>query len=144
MRLYPAAPLLLSHQWMEDCTVSGYHVPAGTQLFVNGWKVHHDPKVWQEPCKFLPERFLTTDKDIDLRGQNFELIPFGSGIRICPKISFAFQVMPLILASLLYGFDFSTPLDEPVDMEEAKSLTFTGATPLKVLLIPRPSASLYD
>ena len=144
MRLYPAAPLLQSHQWMEDCTVSGYHVPAGTQLFVNAWKVHHDPKVWKEPCKFLPERFLTTHKDIDLRGQNFELIPFGSGRRICPGISFAFQVMPLILASLLHGFDFATPLDEPVDMEEAKSLTITRATPLKVLLTPRLSACLYD
>ncbi|KAH9669835.1 Xanthotoxin 5-hydroxylase CYP82C4 [Citrus sinensis] len=144
MRLYPAAPLLLPHQSMEDCTISGYHVPAGTQLFVNAWKVHHDPKVWKEPCKFLPERFLTTHKDIDLRGQNFELIPFGSGRRICPGISFAFQVMPLILASLLHGFDLATPLDEPVDMEEAKSLTITRATPLKVLLTPRLSASLYD
>ncbi|KDO37622.1 hypothetical protein CISIN_1g048154mg [Citrus sinensis] len=49
MHLYPVAPLQLPHQSMEDCTVSGYHVCAGTQHFVNALKVHHDPKVWQEP-----------------------------------------------------------------------------------------------
>ncbi|GAY61470.1 hypothetical protein CUMW_210230 [Citrus unshiu] len=117
MRLYPS---------MEDCTGSGYHVRAGTQHFVNALKVDHDPK------------------DIDLRGQNFELMPFGSGRRICPGISFAFQVMPLTLASLLRGFDFATPLDELVDMEEAKSLIITRATPFKALLTPHLSASLYD
>ncbi|KAK9233525.1 hypothetical protein WN943_023775 [Citrus x changshan-huyou] len=144
LRLYPAGPLLVPHESIEDCTIRGYHVPAGTQLIVNAWKVQRDPGVWEEPCKFLPERFLKKYKDVDLKGQNFEFIPFGSGRRMCPGISFAFQVMPLILASLLHGFDFATPSDAPVDMEEAKSLTYAKATPLEVLLTPRLSASLYD
>ncbi|GAY37955.1 hypothetical protein CUMW_032980 [Citrus unshiu] len=130
MRLYPAAPLLLPHEAIEECTVSGYHVPSGTELF--------------ELCKLQPERFLTTHNDVDVRGQNFELIPFGSGRRICSGISFTLQVMQLILASLLHGFDFETPSNEPVVMEEAKFFTYAKAAPLEVLLTPRLSASLYD
>ena len=143
MRLYPAAPLLLPHESIEECVVNGYLVPAGTQLFVNAWKIQRDPCVWEEPCQFQPERFLTRNKDIDVRGQNFELIPFGSGRRMCPAVSLGLQVMQLTLASLVHGFDFTTPSDEPVDMGEAMGLTIAKATPLEVLVSPRHSASLY-
>ena len=101
-------------------------------------------RVWEELCKLQPERFLTTHNDVDVRGQNFELIPFGSGRRICSGISFTLQVMQLILASLLHGFDFATPSNEPVVMEEAKSFAYAKAAPLEVLLTPRLSAFLYD
>ncbi|XP_006435894.2 cytochrome P450 CYP82D47 [Citrus clementina] len=143
MRLYPALPLLLPHESIEECTVNGYHVPAGTQLFVNAWKIQRDPCVWEEPCQFQPERFLTTHKDIDVRGQNFELIPFGSGRRMCPAVSYGLQVMQLMLASLVHGFDFTTPSGEPVDMAETMGLTSAKATPLEVLLSPRLFASSY-
>ena len=143
MRLYPAGPLLIPHESIEDCTVSGYHVPAGTRLLVNVWKLQHDPRVWEEPYKFKPERFLTTHKDIDVRGQNMELLPFGSGRRICLGVSLSLQTMPYTLAALLQGFDFATPSNEPVDMTERISLTLGKNTPLDVLLSPRLSASLY-
>ncbi|KAL5777898.1 hypothetical protein ACOSP7_010824 [Xanthoceras sorbifolium] len=45
MRLYPAGPLSVPHESSEDCTVSGYHVPAQTRLLVNLWKIHRDPDV---------------------------------------------------------------------------------------------------
>ncbi|KAL9418728.1 hypothetical protein AB3S75_036641 [Citrus x aurantiifolia] len=144
MRLYPAGPLLLPHECIEECIVNGYHVPAGTQLFVNAWKIQRDPCVWEEPCQFQPERFLTRHKDIDVGGQDFELIPFGSGRRMCPAVSYGLQVMQLMLASLVHAFDFTTPSDEPVDMGEAMGLPIAKATPLEVLLSPRLSASSYD
>ncbi|KAJ4701845.1 Cytochrome P450 [Melia azedarach] len=143
MRLYPAAPLSLPHESMEDCTVNGYHVPAGTRLLVNLWMIQRDSRIWSEPSKFEPERFLTNHKDIDVRGQNFELVPFSSGRRMCPGVSFALQVMQITLAALLQGFDFSTPSDEPVDMGEGISLTVVKTTPLHVLVTPRLAASLY-
>jgi cytochrome P450 len=82
----------MPHESMEDCTLVGYHVPAGTRLLVNLPKLHHDPHVWVDPTEFRLERFLTTHKGVDVRGQHFELIPFGSGRRMCPGISFALQV----------------------------------------------------
>ncbi|KAL9447842.1 hypothetical protein AB3S75_015337 [Citrus x aurantiifolia] len=143
MRLYPAGPLAAPHASTEDCTVNDYFVPAGTVLYVNVWKIHRDPRVWPEPYKFKPERFLTTHKHIDVRGQNFELLPFSSGRRMCPGPAFAIPVTHLTLATLLHGFDFETPLDEPVDMSEGMSLTLVKTTPVKVLITPRLSASLY-
>lgn len=58
MRLYPAAPLLLPHEAIEECTVSGYHVPSGTELFVNAWKIHLDPVFGRSSVNFSLKDFL--------------------------------------------------------------------------------------
>ncbi|KAK4860303.1 hypothetical protein QYF36_020952 [Acer negundo] len=143
LRLYPAGPLSAPHEAIEDCTIRGYHVPADTHLLVNLTKLHRDPNVWPDPCEFKPERFLSSHKEFDVRGQNFELIPFGTGRRMCPGISFALQVMQLTLANLLHGFEFATPNDDFVDMTEGVGLTNLKTTPLEVLLTPRLPAHLY-
>ncbi|KAG9439961.1 hypothetical protein H6P81_020126 [Aristolochia fimbriata] len=143
VRLYPAAPVAVPHEAMEDCCVGGYRIPAGTRVLINLWKIHRDPRLWTDPLQFKPERFLTTNADTDVRGQNFELIPFGSGRRMCPGISFALKLAHLILARLLHSFDLHTPLDEPVDMSETPGLSIPKATPLEVLLVPRLESDLY-
>ncbi|EXC07355.1 Cytochrome P450 82C4 [Morus notabilis] len=143
LRLYPAGPLLIPYESMEDCTVGGYHIPAGTRVLINVSKIQRDPHVWPDPDKFLPERFLTSAKNCDVRGQNFELIPFGSGRRICPGVTLGLQVMLLTLANLLQGFDIATPLDEPLDVSETSGMTNLKAGQLDVLLIPRLSHEIY-
>ncbi|KAL4295629.1 hypothetical protein GQ457_12G018840 [Hibiscus cannabinus] len=144
LRLYPAVPLSVIHEAIEDCTVDGYHVSAGTWLILNLQKIQRDPNIWKNPLEFQPERFMTTHKDIDVRGQNFELIPFGSGRRMCPGVSFALQVLHLTLANLLHWFEFETPVGETVDLREATGLTSPKATPLEVLIIPRLPTFVYD
>ncbi|XP_015892303.3 xanthotoxin 5-hydroxylase CYP82C4 isoform X1 [Ziziphus jujuba] len=146
LRLYPPGPLSVPHESMEDCYVSGYHIPKGTRLLVNIWKLHRDPRVWKSdnPEEFKPERFLSVHADLDVRGQkNFEYIPFGSGRRSCPGISSAMQMVPLILGRLLQGFNIHTPMNEPVDMTEGQGLTMAKAKPLLVMLNPRLSNVLY-
>ncbi|KAH9753337.1 Xanthotoxin 5-hydroxylase CYP82C4 [Citrus sinensis] len=143
-RLYPAVPFLVPHESMEECTINGYHVPARTQLFINAWKIQRDPSVWEEPSKFQPERFLTRHKDIYVKGQNFELLPFSSGRRMCPRVSFSLQVMQFTLASLLQGFDFATRSNEPVDMGEGLGLTMEKSQSFEVLVTPCLSAAFYD
>uniref|UniRef100_A0A7N2L6Y3 Cytochrome P450 n=2 Tax=Quercus lobata TaxID=97700 RepID=A0A7N2L6Y3_QUELO len=143
MRLYPAGPLLVPHESLEDCTLAGYNIPIGTRLLVNVPKLHRDPSVWVNPTEFRPERFLTTHKDVDVKGQHFELIPFGSGRRMCPGISFALQVTQLTLATLLHTFEIATPSNEPVDMTEKVGLTNLKATPLEVSLTPCLAAQAY-
>lgn len=143
MRTYPAVPLAVPHESMEDCVVGGYHIPKGTRLLPNIWKIQHDDRVWQDPYEFRPERFLTSHKDIDLRGQDFDLIPFGSGRRMCPGMSFALQTMQLTLASLIQGFEVAKPSDEAIDMTVNFGLTVMKATPLEILFRPRLSPDLY-
>jgi cytochrome P450 len=143
MRLYPAGALNIPHESTEDCTLAGYHIPTGTRLIVNLSKMHRDPHVWSNPNEFQPERFLTTHNGIDVKGQHFELTPFGAGRRICPGISFALQVMQLTFATLLHAFDIATPSDEPVDMTEKAGLTNQKLTPIEVHLTPRLPAQVY-
>ncbi|KAG8655904.1 cytochrome P450 CYP82D47 [Manihot esculenta] len=142
-RLYPAAPQLVPHESMEECVINGYHIQPKTRLLINVTKIHRDPSVWLNPEKFQPERFLITHKDVDFRGQNFELIPFGSGRRMCPGISFALQVLNLTLASFLHAFEIETLSDSPIDMTESGGITNYKVTPLEVVLTPRLPAHLY-
>ncbi|KAA3476417.1 cytochrome P450 CYP82D47-like [Gossypium australe] len=144
LRLYPPAPLSVTHEAIKNCTVDGYDVSAGTWLIFNLHKIHRDPHIWTDPSEFRPERFMTTHKDFDVRGNNFELIPFGSGRRMCPGISFALQVLQLTLANVLHWFEFKTPSGEAVDMREAPGLTSPKATPLEVYISPRLPAFVYN
>ncbi|PKI36147.1 hypothetical protein CRG98_043446 [Punica granatum] len=148
MRLYPPAPVLGLREAMEDCTFtssgSSYHVSAGTRLLVNIHKIQRDERVWPEPDKFMPERFLTeAHRDVDVRGQSFELMPFGSGRRACAGIGLGLVQMHLALASLLQGFNVSTVGNTRVDMTESSGLTNFKATPLEVLVTPRLNSELY-
>ncbi|KAE8663072.1 Cytochrome P450 82C4 [Hibiscus syriacus] len=141
-RLHPPAPLSAPREAMDDCTIAGFDVPAGTRLFLNVWKLQRDPGIWENPTDFLPERFVNDHGNIDVRGQNFELLPFGSGRRICPGISFALQVLHLALARLLHGFELGTVSDKSIDMSEIPGMAVPKATPLEVTLSPRLPAML--
>ncbi|XP_076946434.1 cytochrome P450 CYP82D47-like [Bidens hawaiensis] len=138
LRLYPVTFLGGPRAFTKDCTIAGYHVPKGTWLLTNMWKLHRDPKIWPDPCKFRPERFLTPDhKGLDVKWIDFELIPFGAGRRRCPGITFANQMLHIVLAILLQNFEMSTPNDEPVDMSAIAGLTNAKASPFEVLVSPR-------
>lgn len=138
LRLYPAAPLAAPRQFSEDCNLAGYHVPKGTWLMVNIWKLQRDPEIWSDPYEFRPERFLDeTHIHVDVKGRNFELIPFGAGRRYCPGIGLALQILHIVLATLLQNFDISTPNDAPVDMTESAGLINDKASPLEVQIVPR-------
>uniref|UniRef100_A0A803PF52 Cytochrome P450 n=1 Tax=Cannabis sativa TaxID=3483 RepID=A0A803PF52_CANSA len=87
IRLYPPSPLLL-RATKEDCTLTcGYHVRKGTRLMVNTWKIQREERVWGHNSEeFEPERFLTSHKEVDLRGKlGFEMVSFGGGRRSCHR-----------------------------------------------------------
>ncbi|PWA48494.1 cytochrome P450 [Artemisia annua] len=144
LRLYPPGPLAGPHEAIEDCNIGGYHVPKGTRLIMNVWKLHRDPQVWFNPDEFRPERFLEEHLDINYQGQNFEYIPFSTGRRMCPATSFALHVVHLTLARLLQGFELSTPMGKPVDMTEGLGIALPKVKPLEVNIIPRVSPELYQ
>lgn len=78
LRLYPAGPLLVPHESSEECTVGGFCIPRGTTLLVNIWAIQNDPKLWENPTKFKPERFEGIK---GTRDHGFKFLPFGSGRR---------------------------------------------------------------
>nr|AKO60176.1 1,2-dehydroreticuline synthase [Papaver rhoeas]AKO60182.1 1,2-dehydroreticuline synthase [Papaver rhoeas] len=136
MRLYPASPVV-ERLSSEDCVVGGFHVSAGTRLWVNVWKVQRDPEVWDDPSVFRPERFLSNEqKMVDVRGQDYELLPFGAGRRICPGVSFSLDLMHLVLTRLILEFEIKSPGGE-VDMTATQGLMSYKVVPLDILLTRR-------
>ncbi|KAG6557045.1 hypothetical protein Mapa_000971 [Marchantia paleacea] len=73
------APLLIPHESTASCTIGGYDIPAEVQVIGNVYAVHRDPALWDSPDEFRPERFL--DSDVDVKGQHFQLLPFGGGTK---------------------------------------------------------------
>ncbi|KAH0634462.1 hypothetical protein KY290_037875 [Solanum tuberosum] len=107
LRLYPSAPLLLPRESMKKSILEGYEIESGTTIYVNFWAIARDPEIWENSNEFIPERFLNSD--IDFKGQNFELIPFGAGRRGCPAITLGVAIVELALSNLLYAFDWKLP-----------------------------------
>ncbi|XP_076939742.1 xanthotoxin 5-hydroxylase CYP82C4-like [Bidens hawaiensis] len=143
-RLYPAGPLLAPREARKDCVVAGYDVKAGTRIIVNVWKIQRDERVWSDPSKFQPERFMGLGhKHIDLRGQRFVLLPFGFGRRSCPGVTLALLEIHLTLARLVHSFDLSRPGGLPVDMTEGPGMTNPKKKSLEVLLTPRLPSWIY-
>lgn len=153
LRLHPPAPLLLPHLSLEDCDLDSYTVPAGTTVLINAWAIGRDPRVWSAPDEFMPERFIVDDDDdmggidnngsVDLRGNDFQFLPFGSGRRICPGLNFALVSIELMLANLVYHFDWELAEGEDsnsnIDMTEVFGLT--ARRKHKLLLVPRSASS---
>jgi cytochrome P450 len=117
MRLQPTAPLLIPRETTKECCVGGYEIPAKTLVYVSAWAVGRDPEAWENPYEFNPDRFVGSS--IDLKGNDFELIPFGAGRRICPGIFIALATVELSLANLLHKFDWEMPSGvEDIDMDD--------------------------
>ncbi|BAS98816.1 Os06g0642200 [Oryza sativa Japonica Group] len=104
LRLHPPRPPLLPRECRTTCQVLGFDVPKGTIVLVNMWAINRDPKYWDQSEEFILERFEHVD--INFKGMNFEYMPFGAGRRMCPGMAFGLVNLELVLASLLYHFDW--------------------------------------
>ncbi|KAK4274831.1 hypothetical protein QN277_018001 [Acacia crassicarpa] len=124
LRLFPASPLLVPRESMEKCNIEGYEIQAKTLVFVNAWAIARDPEIWEDPEQFYPERFF--DCSIDFKGQDFELIPFGAGRRICPGMQMGVITVELMLANLVHCFDWELPdgiEEQDIDTEVIPGIT---------------------
>jgi cytochrome P450 len=145
MRLHPVSPMLAPRLSREDVSVGEHDIPAGTLVFVNVWAVARDPAMWgQAAGEFRPERFVGSG--VDVKGHDQELLPFGSGRRMCPGVSLGLRMVQVILANLVHGYAWKLPdgvSREELSMEE----TFGLSTPRKVRLDavaePRLPGHLY-
>ncbi|KVI12065.1 3,9-dihydroxypterocarpan 6A-monooxygenase-like [Cynara cardunculus var. scolymus] len=134
LRLHPTAPMI-PRTSTEDCIVGGYHIPAETTVFVNVWALGRDPKSWDDPLLFSPERF--EKNQVDVRGQHFQMLPFGSGRRMCPGTSLAMQVAQVTLGVMVQCFEWRVGEEGRVDMKEGPGITLPRANPLVCVPVVR-------
>lgn len=133
LRIHPPIPLLIPRKVVNQVTLNDYIIPKDTQVLVNAWAIGRDPSIWEDSLEFKPERFQ--DSRLDVRGQDFELIPFGGGRRICPGLPLAIRMIPMMLGSLLNTFDWNLDT-ENLDMTERFGITLQKANPLRIIPLP--------
>ncbi|XP_066347587.1 9-beta-pimara-7,15-diene oxidase-like [Miscanthus floridulus] len=111
LRLYPPILLLIPRQCRETCDIGGYEVRKGSRVIVNAWAIARNPAHWDNADKFVPERFEhdSVAGYYKAATTQFEYLPFGHGRRICPGIGFGLSTLEILVARLLYYFDWSLP-----------------------------------
>ncbi|CAN6989344.1 hypothetical protein IGI04_002499 [Brassica rapa subsp. trilocularis] len=136
LRLHPPVPLMVPHISTEDANLRGHHIPAGTQVMINLFAVGREVATWgPDADEFKPERHLNSSADF--RGQDFELIPFGAGRRMCPGTSFAVVLNEVALANLMLGFDWKSTEDQTkTDVPESIGAVIRRMNPLYVIASP--------
>lgn len=146
-RLHPAVPLLIPHRSDGRCEIEGFVIPKNTQIIVNVWAIGRDPSIWNEPSKFIPERFIDENlRVVDFKGQNLELIPFGAGRRMCVGLPLASRMVHVLLASLLHSFDWALAggmTAEQLDISDKFGLTLQKAVPLEAIPTLRLPIEMY-
>lgn len=140
LRVHPPGPLL---SWARLSTSdvqlsNGMLIPAKTTAMVNMWAITHDPKVWEDPLEFKPERFL--EADVDVRGCDLRLAPFGAGRRVCPGKNLGLVTVNLWVAKLVQGFTWVQDGSNPVDLSEVLKLSCEMKYPLHAIAVPRTSS----
>ncbi|KAK9075312.1 hypothetical protein SSX86_003635 [Deinandra increscens subsp. villosa] len=134
LRLHPVVPVLIPRRALEACEVMNYTIPQNSQVWVNVWAISHDPKVWEDPNTFKPERFLGSN--IDFTGHDYEFIPFGGGRRMCPGLPSGVKSLQTMLAAFIVGYDWALPNDEDpskLDMTEKFGVTLQREKPLELI-----------
>jgi len=134
LRIHPPTPLLAPRVTVSAVKLKGYDIPAKTTVYINSWAMQRDPKFWESPEEFMPERFENIE--VDFKGQeDFQFLPFGFGRRGCPGIHFANASMEYMLANLLYWFDWKLPQNQTqdIDMTEMFGLVVSKKLPLHVI-----------
>ncbi|XP_037445969.1 flavonoid 3'-monooxygenase CYP75B4-like [Triticum dicoccoides] len=137
-RLHPSTPLSLPRMATEECEVAGYRIPKGTELLVNVWGIARDPTLWPDPLEFRPARFLPggSHANVNIKGGDFGLIPFGAGRRICAGLGWGIRMVAVTTATLVHSFNWELPAGQTLDMEETFSLLLQ--------LVPRLLPSAYQ
>lgn len=111
MRLHPIALICTPRMAVDKVEVAGDKFDSGTVLVPCIYLAHRQETTYQQPDKFIPERFL------DRKFSAFEYLPFGGGYRGCIGSAFAVYEMKLILATILQKFEL-----ELVDKKPAKPI----------------------
>ncbi|KAF8012000.1 hypothetical protein BT93_I0198 [Corymbia citriodora subsp. variegata] len=143
-RLHPIAPFIPPHMAMSDAIVAGYFIPKGSHVLLSRLGLGRNPKVWNKPLKFRPERHFTSDyTEVQLTEPDLCFISFSTGRRGCvaPMLGTAMTVM--LLARMVQGFNWMAPPNvTSINLDESFDDMFL-ASPLVAHAEPRLPLHLY-
>ncbi|XP_075076011.1 desmethyl-deoxy-podophyllotoxin synthase-like [Nicotiana tabacum] len=138
LRLHPwSGPLSFARESREESEIDRYTIPNKMLVLLNLWAIGRDPKYWENPETFDPDRF--DGSPIESVPTHFEYTPFGAGRRICPGISFGMASVEVSLALLLYHFEWKLSngmSPQELDMTEKFSTSLERKTKLCLITSP--------
>ncbi|MHB8625165.1 MAG: cytochrome P450 [Aggregatilineales bacterium] len=103
LRLHPPAWGFM-REAMEDVTIGGWRIPKGNLVFLCPHVTHRDPRFFEQPAEFTPERFAA---GYEKRIPRYAYFPFGGGPHICTGQSLAMMEAPIILAMMVQRCKFT-------------------------------------
>jgi cytochrome P450 len=131
MRLYPPAWAIVRNS-LKDCDIGGYRVPTGATVMMSQWVMHRDPRYYDQPEQFNPDRWLDGHAKA---APKFIYFPFGGGPRTCIGASFAAMEAVLVLAAIAQRYQVRVAPDFPV--EPLPTITLRPKHGIKVALAQR-------
>ncbi|KAL7809258.1 cytochrome P450 [Trichoderma gracile] len=144
LRVYPPVPETPPRQ-SPGGMIDGKWVPKGTLVTVFQMATYHNPKHWAEPDSYLPERWLPTTHalyDDKFKNDNRATFkPFSYGPRDCLGKNLAYSEMRLILARLLFEFDFQLVPGQEGWHDALRTFLIWERMPLKIYLKKRPTSA---
>ncbi|KAG8489492.1 hypothetical protein CXB51_017519 [Gossypium anomalum] len=145
--LHPIAPFNVPHMSLTDTTVADNFIPKGTHVILSRVGLGRNPKVWDEPCKFKPERHLqdrNKGEEVVLAEPELRFLSFSRGRRGCPGVVLGSSMTTMLFARLLQGFDWSIPANQgTIDLCQGKKDSFL-AKPLLAVAKPRLPLHVYS
>lgn len=143
-RLHPIAPFNVPHVSMSETTVAGYFIPKGSHVLLSRPGLGRNPRIWDDPLTFNPERHLRDDgSEVALTDTELQLFSFSTGRRGCAGVLLGSTITTMLLARLLQGFTWSVPpTEQRIDLTESRDSLFK-AKPLLALARPRLAENLY-
>jgi len=139
MRLYPHPPVLLRRAIVDDVLPGGYSVPAGQDVMISVYNIHHSPAVWEDAEVFRPERFGLDEPVPNEQNTDYRYIPFSGGPRKCVGDQFALMEAVVSLAVVLKRFNFR--LKEGHEIGMTTGATIHTSNGMYMHVIPRNSSA---
>ncbi|KAL4335000.1 hypothetical protein GQ457_07G004940 [Hibiscus cannabinus] len=138
LRRHPPAHILVPHRVTRDVVLNGYLLPQKSTIYFMIYPIGLDPKLWEDPMAFKPERFVDSEEAVDLTGtKEIKMMPFGAGRRVCPGSGLAMLHLEYFVANLVWSFGWKAVEGKDVDMSEKTMFTTGMKTPLEVKLSSR-------
>ena len=141
LRRHPPGHFVLPHAVTEDITLEGYVIPKKGSVNFMVSHMNWNPKIWEDPMEFRPERFLMNNNNgeaFDITGsREIKMMPFGAGRRICPGYGLALLHLEYFVANLVWNFEWKAVEGDEVDLSEKLELTTVMKNPLQVLIYSR-------